>query len=40
MTNIKLDNTMRKNNISGITFNAMITAQGEAQEMLNKLMKE
>jgi len=26
MTNIKLDNTMRKKNISGITFDAMITA--------------
>ena len=40
MTNIKLENTMRKNNTSGITFSAMITAQGEVQEILNKLMKE
>lgn len=30
---------MRKNKVSGITLNATPTAQGEAQEMLNKLMK-
>ena len=35
MTTFKLDNTMRKNKISGVTFNAMPTAQGEAREILN-----
>lgn len=40
MTNIKLDNTMRENSISGKTFNAMTTTKGKAQEVLNKLMKE
>lgn len=40
MINSKSDNNIRKNKVSGITFNGVPSAQKGIQEMLNKLIKK
>lgn len=40
MINSKLDNNIRKNKVSGVTFNVVPSVQKGIQEMLNKLIKE
>lgn len=40
MINSKLDTNIRKNKVSGITFNGVLSAQKGIPEMLNKLIKE